>query len=95
LLEPLAGCGIYIVMHQVPYQPLTYKAFADLGIGHLAYVRRVRADEAKRLFQVDVAAELELFSVHSADGKPIMLAATWDAAVSNAFVNNLQPVMIQ
>ena len=81
-------------MPQMPYEPLTYKAFADLGIGHLAYVRRVRADEAKRLFQVNVASEVELFSVHSADGKPIMLAATWEAAMTNARVNNLEPVMV-
>ena len=81
-------------MPQVPYEPLTYKAFSDLGIHHLAYVRRVRADEAKGLFQVNVAAEVELFSVHSADGKPIMLAATWEAAMTNAWVNNLQPVMV-
>jgi hypothetical protein len=81
-------------MPQAPYQPLTYQAFADLGIGHLAYVRRVRADEAKSLFQVDVASEVELFSVHSADGKPIMIAATREAAMTNAWVNNLKPVMV-
>jgi hypothetical protein len=81
-------------MPQAPYQPLTYKAFADLGIGQLAYVRRVRADEAKSLFHVNVAAEVELFSVHSADGKPIMIAATWDAAMTNAGAYNLKPVMV-
>jgi hypothetical protein len=81
-------------MPQAPYQPLTYKAFADLGIGHLAYVRRVRADEARSLFLLDVAAEVELFSVHTADGKPIMLAATREAAMTNAWVNNLEPVMV-
>jgi hypothetical protein len=81
-------------MPQVPYEPLTYKAFADLGIGHLAYVRRVRADEARSLFQVNIASEVELFSVHFADGQPIMLAATWEAAMTNARVNNLEPVMV-
>jgi hypothetical protein len=81
-------------MPQAPYQTLTYKAFADLGIGHLAYVRRVRADEARSLFHLNVAAEIELFSVHSADGKPIMIAATWEAARTNARVNHLEPVMV-
>jgi hypothetical protein len=82
-------------MPQLPYEPLPYKAFADLGIGDVAYVRKVHADEAKSLFRVNVAPEVELFSVHSADGKPIMLAATWEAAVANAWVNNLHPMMVQ
>jgi hypothetical protein len=81
-------------MPQASYQPLTFQAFADLGIGHIAYVRRVRADEAKSLFHVSVAAEVQLFSVHSADGKPIMIAATWEAAMTNAWVNNLEPMMV-
>jgi hypothetical protein len=81
-------------MPQLPYEPLAYKDFADLGMGALAYVRRVGADEAKTLFQVNVPVELELFSVHSANGNPIMLAATWEAAMTNARVNNLHPVMV-
>ena len=82
-------------MGQLFYEPLTYKAFADLGIDQLAYVRRVGAEEAKNLFQVDVAPEIELFSLHSADGRPIMLTATLEAAMTSARVNNLHPVMIQ
>ena len=82
-------------MDQLFYEPLTYKAFADLGIDQLAYVRRVGAEEAKNLFQVDVAPEIELFSVHSADGRPIMLTATLEAAMTSARVSNLHPVMIQ
>ena len=82
-------------MAQLAFEPLTYQAFADLGIGHLAYVRKVHGDEARNLFHIDVAAELELFSVHSADGTPIMLTATREAAMSSARVSNLQPMMIQ
>ena len=81
-------------MPQLPYEPLAYKNFADLGVGDLAYVRRVDAYEAKTLFQVNVPIEIELFSVHSANGNPILLAATWEAAMANARVNNLHPVMV-
>ena len=75
---------------------LTPEQLAHLGGGHIAYVKPMRSEEARRLFpQVEgIPAGLQLFALLSADGTPIVLTDSRDAAVANAWEHELQTVSV-
>jgi hypothetical protein len=54
----------------------------------------VRSDEVRRLFPQapQMAPGLQLFALLSASGAPIMLTDSRDAAVANAWQNDLETV---
>jgi hypothetical protein len=70
------------------------RAFAALGEGQIAYVRPMRSDEVKRLFPQapDLSPGLELFALLSASGTPILLTDSRDAALANAWAQDLRTV---
>jgi hypothetical protein len=69
---------------------------AALGEGQVAYVRALRSDDVRRLFpQVpQMQPGLQLFALLSASGAPIMLTDSRDAAVANAWANDLRTVSL-
>lgn len=75
---------------------LTANEFAHLGQGHIAYVKPIKSDEVSRLFPQAPAIQpgLDLFMLLGADGVPIMLTDSKDAAVANALENALQTVSL-
>ena len=76
--------------------PLSDEQFAHLGGGMLAYVRPIRSEDVSRLFpQVPpVRPGLQLFALLGADGSPIMLTDSRDAAVANAHEHELMTVSL-
>ncbi len=76
--------------------PLTEEQFAHLGGGSLAYVRAIRSDDVARLFPQAPALQpgLQLFALLGADGTPIMLTDSRDAALANALQQELQTVSV-
>jgi hypothetical protein len=64
----------------------TPEALAALGGGRIAYVRALRSEDVSTIFpQVpNMAPGLKLFSLHAADGTPILLTDTREAALANA-----------
>lgn len=76
--------------------PLTPAEFAHLGQGAIAYVKPIRSDDVSRLFPQAPAIEpgLDLFMLLGADGLPIMLTDSKDAAVANAMEHQLQTVSV-
>ena len=76
--------------------PLTTEQLAHLGGGHIAYVKPMRSEEARKLFpQVEgIPSGLQLFALLSADGTPIVLTDSRDAAVANAWEHELQTVSV-
>lgn len=76
--------------------PLTPDEFAHLGQGAVAYVKSIKSDEVPRLFPQAPRIEpgLDLFMLLGADGLPIMLTDSKDAAVANAWENKLQTVSV-
>ena len=70
--------------------------FAALGEGQVAYVKPMQSDEVKRLFPQApaLAPGLQLFALLSASGTPILLTDSRDAAVANAWANDLQTVAL-
>ena len=70
--------------------------FAHLGQGAIAYVKAIKSDEVLRLFPqaTELKPGLDLFMLAGADGAPILLTDTRDAAIANAWQNQLQTVSV-
>ncbi|MDR6952616.1 hypothetical protein J2X65_001971 [Ancylobacter sp. 3268] len=74
---------------------LTPEAFANLGGGQIAYVRPIDSEDAARLFpQARLQPGLKLFTLHAADGTPMMLTDSRDAAIASAVQNELVMVSV-
>ena len=75
---------------------MTEQAFAILGGGKIAYVKSIRSEDVHRLYPQ--APELEpgmsLFALHAADGTPIMVTDTREAAIANASTHELETVSV-
>ena len=75
---------------------ISAEALAHLGDGQIAYVKTIRSEDVHTLFpQVpEIQPGLKLFALHAADGTPIMLTDSREAAVANAWSNELQAVSV-
>jgi len=75
---------------------MTPHEFAHLGDGAVAYVKTIRSEDAQRLFPQAPAIRpgLQLFALLAADGTPIMLTDSKDAAIANAWEHELQTVSL-
>jgi hypothetical protein len=75
---------------------LSEEAFAILGGGEIAYVRPIRSEEVRALFPQApaLAPGLRLFSLHAADGTPIMVTDSRAAAEANAREHELDTVSV-
>ncbi len=80
------------------FQPdaMTLQALAELGDGKLAYVKAIRSDDVPRIFPgaPDLDPGLDLFALLAADGSPIMITDSRDAALANAWENDLETVSV-
>jgi hypothetical protein len=72
------------------------EALAVLGGGKLAYVKTIRSEDVQKFFPQ--APELPsgslLYALHAADGTPIMLTDSREAAVANAWSHELETVSL-
>jgi hypothetical protein len=64
---------------------------AKLGGGELAYIRHLNAGEAKRLFPgiKGLPKNITLFALHAADGTPLCVADSQEAAFAHAMEGEL------
>jgi hypothetical protein len=77
-------------------QDLTQQEFAHLGDGSLAYVKTISSEDVARLFPQapPMRPGLKLFALLGADGSPIMLTDSKDAAIANAWEHELETVSL-
>jgi hypothetical protein len=75
---------------------ITQEALAQLGDGEIAYVRAIRSEDVASMFPQAPQVEpgVQLFSLHAADGTPIMLTDSREAAVANAWSQELETVSV-
>ena len=75
---------------------ITPEALAHLGEGHIAYVKQIRSEDVPGLFPSapQMSPGLKLFALHAANGAPIMLTDSLEAAIANAWSNELQAVSV-
>lgn len=78
------------------HEKLSPEAFAVLGGGQVAYVREIKSEEVKGLFPQapQMAPGMKLFSLHAADGTPIIITDSREAAVANAREHELDTVSV-
>ena len=74
----------------------SYESLEDLGAGKLAYVRRVSPQDLRDMFpDADLqGADLPVWALLAADGTPIVLTDTRNAAIANAIENDLQALSV-
>ncbi len=74
------------------------EALAHLGDGRIAYVKTVRSEDVHALFPQAEVPQLPpgqmLFALHAADGTPIMLTDSREAAIANAWSQELETVSV-
>ena len=72
------------------------EALALLGGGRIAYVKAIRSEDVAKMFPQapKIAPGTLLFALHAADGTPIMLTDSRDAALANAWSNELETVSV-
>lgn len=82
--------------HELPEPSVSPEALAILGDGQIAYVRPIRSEDVRTLFPQApaLAPGLQLFSLHAADGTPIMVTDSREAAVANAREHELDTVSV-
>jgi hypothetical protein len=78
------------------FSQISPEALAVLGGGRIAYVKPIRSEDVQK--QYPQAPELEpgtlLYALHAADGTPIMLTDTREAAIANAWSQELETVSV-
>ncbi|MGH6846120.1 MAG: DUF1150 family protein [Methylocella sp.] len=75
---------------------LTDDQLASLGGGRVAYLKPIRSEDVGRLFPAAPAIQpgLQLFALLAADGTPIIVTDSRDAAVANAMSQELEMVSV-
>jgi len=75
---------------------MTEQAFADLGDGKIAYVKPIRSEDVHRLYPQAPEMEpgMHLLALHAADGTPILVTDSREAAIANAITHELETVSV-
>ncbi len=75
---------------------MSRKEFKQLGDGEVAYIKQLDPDAAERLFPAlhDAPKGIDLFALLGADGTPLALTDSRNAAIANAIENDLVPVSV-
>jgi hypothetical protein len=71
---------------------MTERELATLGGGVVAYIKTLTSDEASRMFPAieGLPKGINLFSLHAADGTPLALTDTKQAAIGHAIDDDLE-----
>jgi hypothetical protein len=75
---------------------MSRKEFKQLGDGEVAYIKQLNIDLAQKLFPA-LRGKLEgidLYAVLGADGTPLALTDSRNAAIANALENDLVPLSV-
>jgi hypothetical protein len=72
------------------------QALAVLGGGKIAYVKAIKSEDVHDLYPEAPAMQpgLKLFALHAADGTPILVTDSREAAVANAWSHELETVSV-
>ena len=75
---------------------ITQDALAHLGDGRIAYVKPIQSEDVRTMFPQapNIAPGLKLFALCAAYGTPIMLTDTREAALANAWSQELEAVSV-
>ena len=85
-----------IVTIALPQTPISTHDLAALGGGKIAYVRAMRGKDLSTLFPQAprIAPEQPIYVLLAADGSPLVIADSEQAAVANAWNHDLVTVSL-
>jgi hypothetical protein len=72
------------------------EGLAGFGGGKLAYVKTIRSEDVQKHFPQapELPSGSVLYALHAADGTPIMLTDSREAAIANAWSNELETLSV-
>ena len=75
---------------------VTPPQLAEIGTGSLGYIREIDSDLAVKLLgpRISVPDGIRLYCLYSADGTPVSISGSWEAAFANAREHELTPVSL-
>lgn len=75
-----------------PVSAMSMTELARLGGGKVAYIKVMTHDEAKELFPAveGLPTGIDLYALHAADGTPLVLTDSHQAAVGHAMGDELE-----
>lgn len=84
------------MVKSVNSKQISEQDLARLGGGALAYIREIEGREARKMLggKPQVALDAKLYCLHNADGSPISISGTRDAAIGSAFEHELLPMSV-
>jgi hypothetical protein len=79
-----------------PEPMISREALAHLGGGKIAYVKTIRSEDVRKQFPQapQLAPGTLLYALHAADGTPIMLTDSREAAIANAWSQELETLSL-
>jgi hypothetical protein len=80
----------------ITFGKISPEALALLGGGRIAYVKAIRSEDVQKQFPQapTLAPGTLLYALHAADGTPIMLTDSREAAIANAWSQELETVSL-
>ena len=84
------------VSSEATRNPMSEQAFSILGGGKVAYVKPIRSEDVHSLYPQapELQPGLQLFALHAADGTPILVTDSREAAIANAMTHELETVSV-
>lgn len=75
---------------------MSQRELAALGDGKIAYIRVLSSDDAKKIYPSveDLPPGIQLYALHGADGSPIALTDSMQAALGHAIGDELEVASI-
>ena len=75
---------------------ITPQALAILGGGKIAYVKAILSEDVHSLYPQapEMQPGMQLFALHAADGTPILVTDSREAAIANAMTHELETVSV-
>ena len=82
--------------NNVTFGQMSPEALAVLGGGRIAYVKPIRSEDVQKQYPEapQLAPGTLLYALHAADGTPIMLTDSREAAIANAWSQELETVSV-
>jgi len=80
--------------NRLPQIPESEITLANMGMGEVAYVRELPAQEVEQLIgqKIDADPATPLFCLYLADGTPVSVSDSREAAIANAFEHDLAAI---
>ena len=75
---------------------MSMSELAQLGGGKIAYIKAVRSEDVPAMFPQapQLQPGMQLFALHAADGTPMMLTDSREAAIASAWSQELETVSV-